>query len=388
LCPYFGRCGGCQYQHLAHPEQVTAKTEILRETLRRLGQVKWEEPIPAHSGPAWNYRNQAQLKVGKSPDGATVLGFFEAESNRLVPIDACPILSPRLNALLVVLRGEPWISELAKAREVELLADDRDEKVMLTLAGNWNAGDAEALARKCLAELDGVSTVAFAQDARVRVFGEPHIIYRVGEFAYRISPTAFFQSARFLVPEIVAAVVAAVVAPVVAPGFSPAHAGLKAGSTLLGNEASGAVAMDLYAGVGLFTLPLAGRFGQVIAVEAHPQAAADLAANARAVAGNKIRAITGTASDFLRRCAQMDPDLVVMDPPRAGVGAETLKLLLALRPQRLHYVSCSPPTLARDLGYLLKHGYRLDSLELFDFFPHTYHIESLARLSRIGRERA
>jgi 23S rRNA (uracil1939-C5)-methyltransferase len=251
---------------------------------------------------------------------------------------------------------------------------------MLTLAGNWNAEGAETLARKCLAELDGVSTVAFAQDSSVQAFGEPHLTYHVGEFAYRISPTAFFQSARFLLSKIVAAVVAA--------GFSPAHAGLKAGSTLVIEGTSGAVAMDLYAGVGLFTLPLAERFGQVIAVEAHPQAAADLAANARAVAGNKIRAITGTASDFLRRCAQMDPDLVVMDPPRAGVGAETLKLLLDLRPQRLHYVSCSPPTLARDLGYLIKHGYRLDSLELFDFFPQTYHIESLARLSRIGRERA
>jgi 23S rRNA (uracil1939-C5)-methyltransferase len=361
FCPYFGRCGGCQYQHLAHPEQVAAKTEILRETLRRLGQVKWEGPIPGHSGPAWNYRNQAQLKIGKSPEGATALGFFEAESNRLVPIDACPILSPRLNALLGVLRGEPWISELVKAREVELLADDRDEKIMLTLAGDSNAEEAERLAPKCLTELDGVSTVAFVQDSGVRVFGEPHLTYRVGDFTYRISPTSFFQSARFLLSEIVAAVT---------------------------DQESGAVAMDLYAGVGLFTLPLAGRFGQVIAVEAHAQAAADLAANARAVRGNKIRAITGTASDFLRRCAQMDPDLVVMDPPRAGVGAETLNLLLALRPQRLIYVSCSPPTLARDLGYLLTHGYRLDSLELFDFFPQTYHIESLARLSRVGRERA
>lgn len=361
LCPYFGHCGGCQYQHLAHLEQVASKTEILRETLRRLGQVKWEQSIPAHSGPAWNYRNQAQLKVGMSPDGAPGLGFFEAESNRLVPIDACPILSPRLNALLGALRGEPWISEIAKAREVELLTDDRDEKVMLTLAGSWNAEDAETLAHKCLAELDVVSTVAFAQDAGVRVFGEPHLTYRVGEFAYQISPTAFFQSARFLLPEIVAAVT---------------------------DKQSGAVAMDLYAGVGLFTLPLAGRFGQVIGVEAHPEAAADLAANARNVPGHKIRAIHETASDFLRRCAQMDPDLVVMDPPRTGVGAETLKLLLALRPQRLHYVSCGPPTLARDLGFLLQHGYRLDSLELFDFFPQTYHIESLARLSRIGRERA
>ncbi len=94
---------------LPHSAQIAAKVEILRETLRRLGQVKWEEPIPAHSGPAWNYRNQAQLKVGKPPDGAPALGFFEAESNRLIPIDACPILSPRLNALLAVLRSEPWI---------------------------------------------------------------------------------------------------------------------------------------------------------------------------------------------------------------------------------------------------------------------------------------
>jgi 23S rRNA (uracil1939-C5)-methyltransferase len=360
-CPYFGHCGGCHYQHLAPTRQVAAKTEILRETLRRLGQVKWDQPIPAHSGPAWNYRNQAQLKIGKPLDGATTLGFYEAESNRLISIEACPILSPRLNALLAVLRSEPWINELANGREVELLADDRDEKVMLTLAGSWSAEEAETLAQKCLTELAGVSTVAFTQDAGVRVWGESYLSYRVGDFAYRIGPTAFFQSARFLLPELVTAVTA---------------------------EASGAVAIDLYAGVGLFTLPLSNRFEQVMAVEVHPQATANLAANARAVPGRKIRAIAGTTYDYLRRSAQMDPDLVVLDPPRAGVGADTLNLLLALRPKRLHYVSCSPPTLARDLAFLLKHGYHLDSLELFDCFPHTYHIESLARLSRIGRERA
>jgi 23S rRNA (uracil1939-C5)-methyltransferase len=355
-CPYFGHCGGCQYQHLAHPTQVAAKTEILRETLRRLGQVKWDQPIPTHSGPAWNYRNQAQLKIGKPLDGAPTLGFFAAESNRLISIEACPILSPRLNALLAVLRSEPWINELASGREVELLADDRDEKVMLTLAGSWSAEDAETLAQKCLTELAGVSTVAFTQDAGVRVFGESYLSYRVGDFAYRIGPTAFFQSARFLLPELVTAVTA---------------------------EASGAVAIDLYAGVGLFTLPLSNRFEQVMAVEVHPQATANLAANARAVPGRKIRAIAATTYDYLRRSAQMGPDLVVLDPPRPGVGADTLTLLLALRPKRLHYVSCSPPTLARDLLFLLQHGYRLDSLELFDCFPQTFHIESLARLSRI-----
>jgi 23S rRNA (uracil1939-C5)-methyltransferase len=190
----------------------------------------------------------------------------------------------------------------------------------------------------------------------------------------------------------------------VAPGVSPAPAGLKAGATLssAGLKAgaflasaglkpgatlptamrTGGVAIDLYAGVGLFTLPLAQQFDLVMAVEAHPQSAADLAANARSVPGKKIRAFTGTTSDFLRRCAQMEPDVVLMDPPRAGVRTETLTMLLALHPKHLHYISCSPPTLARDLGFLLNHGYNLDSVEMFDFFPQTYHIESLAKLSR------
>ena len=355
LCPHFGDCGGCDYQHLNYAAQLAAKVEILRETQRRLGRVQWDGPIPAHSGSEWNYRNQAQLKVGKSPDGRAELGFFAAESNRLVAIDSCPILSPRLNALIAALRREPWISELVHVEGVELLADDRDEKVMLTIAAGWPPQLQRKFAEKCLGEL-GVSTVAFAAEAKAQVSGEPHLTYRVGEFAYRISPGSFFQSARFLLPELVA--------------------GVTAGR-------SGGVALDLYSGVGLFTLPLAQKFEQVIAVEAQPSAAADLAANARLVPGNKIRAVAASAFDFLRRCAQRDVDLVMMDPPRAGADAATLKLLVELRPKLLHYVSCSPPTLARDLGLLLRHGYRLDNLELFDCFPHTYHIESLARLSRI-----
>ena len=369
-CTYFGRCGGCQYQHFSHTVQVSTKVEILRETLRRLGGVNWGAPIPAHFGPAWNYRNQAQLKIAASLEGATALGFFEAESNRLVPIDACPILSPRLNALVAILRTEPWLQAIAKGREIELLADDRDEKAMLTMIGSWNATEAEALAHKCLTELRGVATVALVQDSGMRVLGEPRLAYRVGEFAYGVGPTAFFQSARYLLSDLVASVVGS--------GGSPTSADPAADGALRGKP--GAVAMDLYAGVGLFTVPLARRFERVIAVESHPQAAADLAANAKAEGSGRIRPFSETTFDYLRRCAQMQPDLVVMDPPRAGVGAASLRLLVGLRPQRIHYLSCSPPTLARDLGYLLKHGYQLEGLELFDCFPQTYHIESLARL--------
>ena len=360
-CQYYGRCGGCHYQHLGAESQLATKSEILRETLRRLGQLKWEGPITTHSGPAWNYRNQAQLKIGTSPEGATTLGFFEAESNRLVPIDACPILSPRLNELLALLRAEPWIGQLAKGTELELVADDQDDKVMLTLTGNWVEDEAEEMANRLLAELAGVSTVAIAAAESLKIFGEPYLSYRVGEFSYRVGPTAFFQNARFLLPEFVTAVTTGV---------------------------SGGVVMDLYAGVGLFSLPLSQSFEQVIAVEVAPQATANLAANARTIPGKKVRAIAGTTFDFLRRSALMNPDLVVLDPPRAGVGAETLQLLIALKPKRLHYVSCSPPTLARDLAFLTKNGYQVDTLELFDFFPQTYHIESLARLTPLGPDRA
>jgi 23S rRNA (uracil1939-C5)-methyltransferase len=355
-CPYFGKCGGCDYQHFSADTQAETKVEILRETLRRLGQVKWDGPIPVHSASPWNYRNQAQFKIGTMPDGKFGIGFFEAQSNRLVSIDACPILSPRLNSLLATLRTEPWLSQLGSAKELEILADHNDKKAMLTLHGP-PPQNAEALAAKILAELEGVATAAFAHEDDLKIFGASHLVYEVGEFAYRIAPAAFFQSARFLLPEFVTAVTEGV---------------------------SGAVAMDLYAGVGLFTLPLARHFAQVFAVESAAQAATSLAMNAETIPGKKIRVSAGTAYDFLRRSGQMAPDLVVLDPPRAGVGAETLKLLVALKPKKLHYVSCSPPTLARDLGFLLRHGYQLDALELFDFFPQTYHIESLARLSQTG----
>ncbi len=360
-CPYFGRCGGCQYQHLEPTKQADAKREILRETLRRIGKIAWQGEIPLHAGPAWNYRNQARLKVALGPDGRAALGFFETESHQLFPIDVCLILSPRLNAILGALLRPEWARRLAGCREIELLADDRDECVMVTLRGRLEPSEAEALAREALGELPGVVSVAVERGRDCAVFGQPTLAYRVGEFEYRVSPGSFFQASRFLLGELVAAVT-----------------GCESQPSTTGSDA---LSLDLFAGVGLFTLPLARRFAQVIGVEAHPKAAADLRASVQAQGFGNVRVVEEAAFDFLRRFAQVEPDMVVLDPPRAGVDAGTLKLLAACRPRRLHYVSCSPPTLARDLGYLGSRGYRLDSIELFDFFPQTYHLECLAKLT-------
>jgi len=352
-CPYFGRCGGCHYQHFDPQRQAEIKREILRETLRRTGKIEWKESIRLHTAQPCGYRNQAQFKVGRDAGGRLEIGFFEAYSHRLFPINECLLLSARINQILGELRGDRWQSLLEGCSEIELLTDEREENTIAVLLGSLT--NRATLPQEILSSIPTIRSVALEEGRGLRVWGEPHLVYSVGEFCYQVSPGSFFQVSRFLLPALVEAVI-----------------GTERGET----------ALDLYAGVGLFTLPLAGRFERVTAVEDSVVAATDLAANARAHAAANVRTVTATAQDFLRRFAQRGVDLVVLDPPRAGVEGATLKLLAALQPKRIHYVSCSPPTLARDLGYLMTRGYQIDSVEMFDFFPHTYHLESLVRLVR------
>ncbi|HET7214721.1 MAG TPA: 23S rRNA (uracil(1939)-C(5))-methyltransferase RlmD [Terriglobia bacterium] len=352
-CPYFGRCGGCHYQHLAIEHQAHWKLKIVRETLQRIGKISWDREIRVHQASPWNYRNQAQLKVAETEFGEIALGFFAGESHQLIPIDECLILSPRLNHVLGKLRRPEWVSRLRGCREVELLADDRDEQVRIVFHENPGASGHEVLAEDLIREMDAVVTVVFHNGPNPRVFGQQEFIYHVGEYMYQVSAGAFFQSSRYLLPELVKAVTES----------SPED-----------------LALDLYAGVGLFTLPLARRFRQVVGVESHPAAAGDLKINAARHGLKHVCAVGQRTSDFLRRFAQDRPDLVVLDPPRCGAEKSTLKYLVDLRPRRIHYVACHPPTWARDLSYLLSRNYRLEDVEMFDCFPHTYHIECLARL--------
>ena len=356
LCPYFGDCGGCHYQHLSAPWQAASKLEILRETLRRLGKMEWRGEIPVHAGQPWNYRNQAQIKVARQAHGRVVLGFFEPQSHRVCPIDECLILSPRLNAALAELRRPVWAEGLASLGEIDLAVDDRDQEVMIALRGEAGVGG-EQLGRRLLEAVPGAVGVALEANRKFHRLGQPALHYTVGDLGYRVSTGSFFQASRFLTHELVRAVAA---------------------------QEQGELAVDLFAGVGLFSLPLARRFAGVWAVEANPSAASDLEANAERNAFRNLRVAAQTSYDFLRRFARVEPDLVVMDPPRSGVDAESLELLAALRPRQIHYLSCSPPTLARDLQFLLRRGYQLKSIELFDLFPQTYHIEALARLAAAG----
>ncbi|HEY6291507.1 MAG TPA: 23S rRNA (uracil(1939)-C(5))-methyltransferase RlmD [Terriglobia bacterium] len=376
-CPLFLRCGGCHYQQLDAPRQLEFKREILRETLRRIGGIDWPGEIRLHAGHPWGYRNQVQLKIGRDQDRRAAIGFFEADSHRLVAVRACPISSPRLNSILEEISRPEWVERLAGCQELELFADAENEEVLMTLRGD-GSGSPE-LAQDCLKTLPGVVGVAleprsrmqsspekfrkpnrglpWGQGDHIKIFGKQRLGYRVGEFQYEVSPGSFFQASRTLLPDFVEAVTS----------FGAGNPGL---------------ALDLYAGVGLFTLPLARQFSQVVAVEANRRSAADLARNVAAASAANTRTVRAKAADFLRRYAQAAPGLVVLDPPRAGCEAETLRLLARLGPASIHYASCQPPTLGRDLAFLVRHGFELESVDLFDLFPQTFHIETLVKLRR------
>ncbi len=364
-CPHFAVCGGCHYQHIPYEAQLRYKTEILRETLRRLGHIEWSDPIHAHASPPFGYRNRAQWKIRPaSPDAKSAIGYYQAGSSTLCAVEECPVLSPRLAETLGALRdllGEGRLP--ATLREVEAFADAADAKVLLNASLETFEDSPETLASLLLTALPGVETILLQEISRDRyeLFGPGFIRYEAAGNRYRVGHLSFFQVNRFLLEELVRSV--------------------------LGEE-RGELALDLFAGVGLFTLPLAKQFARVVGVESDLAASRDLQANlddSRVNAQQVNAAVEALLPEWKER-----PDLVLLDPPRAGVSEAALRELLRLAAPRIAYLSCDPATLARDLRVLTGGAgpadalaaYQIVEVHLFDLFPQTYHIESLVRLKR------
>ena len=328
-CQYFGRCGGCHYQHAPYEYQLAAKLRILTEELRRLGKIDPPGEIATVSAEPWGYRNRAQVHI---EDGR--LGYREARSHRLCPIDHCPISSPKLNdtigSLVRMMRDSRWPRFV---RSLEIFTDEREVQI--------NVLDTDRpVARRffdwCAEEIPGLVPGALDYDGR-----------------FRVSSNSFFQVNRFLADRLV--------------------------ETVLG-DLSGATALDLYAGVGLFSLPLARRFQNVTAIESGGGAVRDLQFNATRAELANIHAEQRTAEEFLAGLRQA-PDFMLLDPPRSGIGKTVVERLTALRPRRVTIVACDPATLARDLAGLVANGFRLDKLTLVDLFPQTFHLETVAELT-------
>jgi 23S rRNA (uracil1939-C5)-methyltransferase len=362
VCPYFGACGGCNYQHASYAAQLAFKQAILRETLER-GGVSVPAQISALSGDPWGYRNRIRLAF----DDAGNPSYRGRRSHAMIPVRECPIAAPLLiQAALTFAECAGAVAHALKPTEIALFTNADESSLLLTITTADAAKVpfeqlAQAL-KKSLPVLKGIELVMETEEGRqprvLAQWGAASLVYRAAGFGYRVDHGAFFQVNRWLVDALVAAVLA---------------------------DHKGALAWDLYAGVGLFARQLTARFDRVVAVESAPASTQALAANLKGTRGAPVRSAT---LDFLRRpqakgnTTQAVPDLIVVDPPRTGLGSETTKLLAKIAAPALVYVSCDPATLARDLAALIASGYAIHSITVADLFPQTFHLETVVHLRR------
>jgi 23S rRNA (uracil1939-C5)-methyltransferase len=319
-CPHFGRCGGCDFQQLDYEAQLAAKVEIIRDCLRRVARVEPPAEIPITPSPIqWHYRSRARWQHDPLRKH---LGYFERGSHRIRDVAECPVAAPAVQERLTNLRA--------------LMGEDRLPD--------------DALEFEAIAGDDGVALAPAIEpdDEReqTRVIG--------GE-RYRFDAGCFFQINHALLE------------PLVREGL---------------RDAEGVTALDLYSGVGLFTLPLARRFSRVVAIEGNSAAVRYAQRNLADASLTNARVETAAVGEWLARHAEElgHVDFILLDPPRAGAEAQTVRAILALRPRHVSYVSCDPATLARDLRLLTEGGYRAASVHAFDMFPQTHHVETVVHL--------
>jgi len=360
-CPYFGRCGGCHY-HAAYPAQLEMKLAILRESLER-AHLREIPEIRAITGEPFGYRNRVRLHVRNTPFS---LGYKFRNSHENLAVDFCPIAAPILQRAIQTLNLQGADAQIAAfVTEVELFCDSTESRLLVSLWTDRPASSAVPLfekvsqsLRQILPEVQNIGLFAAERGRNsgrlLARMGSDSLLYAAANSSYKVSLGSFFQVNRFLVDALV--------------------------DLVTGGEA-GAIAWDLYAGVGLFSVPLAQSFSSVTAVESSPSAVRDLRENLR---GTQHRVVAADTAAFLRQAAKQRhsaPDLVVVDPPRAGLGGDVTAALEKVRPRKITYVSCDPATLSRDLAALVQSGYRLNQMHLLDLFPQTFHLESVTHLS-------
>jgi 23S rRNA (uracil1939-C5)-methyltransferase len=369
-CPHFGTCGGCQYQDIAYTEQLRIKRDQLAELLQ---QTKIDAPadITVHSAEPYEYRNRIRLRIERI-EGVLRFGYNIRATTDFLPIVVCPISAPILvqtvEALLAITLtdrdAEFWLNATA---EIELFTNHDLSRVQLTLFCAPRTKVPQGSLIRVLNALKlvqpqvvGITAAAFDQRTgptgrTLAEAGTTGLAYRVADIDYWITRGSFFQIDRFLLEDLV---------------------------RLVCKDYAGDLAWDLFSGVGLFSRVLASTFTHVTAVESNATALADLR-SALTKLGAKHTAAESTSLDFLRTAVlqRERPELVILDPPRAGAGIEACELLNRIAPQAIVYVSCDPATLARDLA-VLQTQYTIAELHLLDLFPQTSHLETVVHLHR------
>jgi 23S rRNA (uracil1939-C5)-methyltransferase len=319
-CPYFGLCGGCDFQQLTYEAQLEAKVEIIRDCLHRIARIDGPLNIPIHASPKeWHYRARAMWQVDAT---SRKLGYFVRGSRDICDVEYCAVLVPQLQETLEKVRTEISLNTASpQLRDIEVVVGD-----------------------------DGISLSPPIAEFQTR---EVHRV--VGDEIYHFNAEAFFQINHELLGLLIAEAV---------------------------GDKTGKIAIDLYCGVGLFTLPLARRFEQVVAVEANERATKFARRNLGSAGLDNTEVVTLDVGEWLQYYRSFEPiDILLLDPPRTGAENKVIAGIIGLRPQRIVYVSCDPATLARDLKKLMAEGYSLDKIAALDMFPQTHHVETVVHLS-------
>ncbi|HKP94621.1 MAG TPA: class I SAM-dependent RNA methyltransferase [Fibrobacteria bacterium] len=365
-CPVFGRCGGCDWQHIAYAAQLRRKVAMVEDALRRTGGFAFPG-LAIEPGKPWRYRNRIQIHRGPGGEG----GFLARTSHAVVPIATCPVSAQAFDRLLAApaVLGPPaqkagtpaqkagtraegrrysaWSHPLPDGQGDFLISDEPGATGPgLILPGAPAAGEPCRGGARPVPEYPGPRVQGTSGEIDAVLLGK----------TIRFDLRCFFQSNLEMAEKLI---------PYALEG-------------LRGEEA-----LDLYCGVGLFGAFLKDRFARVLAVEENPVSLEYALRNI----GDTHRFLRGRVEDLLREergaLAACRPDAVVVDPPRDGLDKAVKDFLIARKPAALIYVSCNPVTLARDLKTLLAEGFRLEGLRLFDFYPQTAHVEAVAKLSAV-----
>ncbi len=381
-CPYFGPCGGCAWQHIHYSEQLRMKEKLLASALGlALGAPVPLRPAVGLEDP-WGFRSKVHFVVGRDDRGQAVLGHYAAHSRELIPVEECRVHSERGNRVAFALR------DVLRRRQVPPVSEDRPGSGIarhVVVRVSEKSGEAQAVlvaTKRTFPELEEVAHEVTAGGGASgfhlnihrregpmvlgswtrRVAGRERLLEEVGGVRFLISPVSFFQTSIRSAEKLLGVLLASI-------------------------PADRSPVLDLYAGAGLFALPLARRGHRVLCVEENAYAVDDGEESAELNRIHGVRYLRGRVEDEVRKLRRATFATVILDPPREGATETVLHgVARGLRPARIVYVSCDPRALARDLLVLLSAGYRLESVTPVDMFPHTAHIESVAVLVSGRRE--
>lgn len=383
LCPLFGRCGGCQLQHIDYQSQLELKTKTVYDAIKRIGGVSdpsVQKCIPSSS--EWQYRNKASLPAQTNRRGKLLTGFYQKRSHDIVPFSGCPVLLPRLEENVTSIINDLKDAGFSGWNESEInvidfirhivfrTAEFTDQTLCAVVAGRFpNKDESNKLKKIATGHSDKINGMVLNRNISKGNFiwgddfssinGKTVMEEVLGKYKFKFEISSFFQV-----------------------NSEQALALYKYASNLAAGDTPENV-LELYSGVGTLTAFLSERAKHVTAVEEWPQASKYLNINAELNGLHNITGLSGSAEDLTETLLGEKFDTVVLDPPRTGCDPRVITSILKIAPQKIVYVSCGPATLARDIKSLISNGYSIKSIQPFDMFPQTGHVETVVAMTRV-----